>query len=81
MLDPVRLANNRTYISYGLPPSPENSTLECPYQLEAGDGVLQSVVWNLMEGDQLVGTFEWNADTDNKGEWKSKVGGSTVYVL
>lgn len=80
VVGPVRLANNRTYISYGLPPSPENSTVECPYQLEAGDGGLQSVEWNLLDGDQSVGTFEWRTNGEIRGEWKSRLAGPYFIV-
>ncbi|KAK4320900.1 hypothetical protein Pmani_008273 [Petrolisthes manimaculis] len=64
VVGPVQLGNNGTYITYGLGPSPQNSTLECPYQLQSTEEVVQKIEWVFQDDSQTVGTFEWQPEDE-----------------
>lgn len=63
LVGPVRLVNNKRYISYRLGPSPNNSLLECPYVLNlTKNEVLQKISWNFFlekSGNEVNGSYEW----------------------
>lgn len=69
-LGPVRLVDNKRYISYNLGPSSNNSLLECPYELdEAKNEEIQKISWSLSGRygkEEVEGFYEWSSSDGGK---------------
>lgn len=72
MVGPVRLVKNRSYISYRHGASPNNSLIECPYQLEEEGEHVQRVLWEMWEDVYKLGTYEWHPSSGGNATGRLK---------
>lgn len=55
---PVSLSDGQHIIAYDEGPSPENSLIRCPYDLQEGQQVV-AVIWELLQDGKRAGSFKW----------------------
>ncbi|ROT65601.1 hypothetical protein C7M84_016404 [Penaeus vannamei] len=55
---PVSLGDGQHIIAYDEGPSPENSLIRCPYDLQEGQQVV-AVIWELLQDGKRAGSFKW----------------------
>lgn len=54
----MSLGDGQHIIAYDEGPSPENSLIRCPYDLQEGQQVV-AVIWELLQDGKRAGSFKW----------------------
>ncbi|XP_063611913.1 uncharacterized protein LOC134785490 [Penaeus indicus] len=69
---PVSLADGGHVISYDEGPSPDNSLIRCPYDLQEGQQVI-AVIWELLKEDKRAGSYKWRPGRGGTSEYRECV--------